>query len=212
MKWKTRFLPPLMCAIGLAGPAVAADFTGEVVVEWWANEIDLDTGAGSLDAGGLGGHADLWFGAWGARLAVLDSELEDVDVNGDAKFFSLDLKRRLVSASDNNFLALGLGWEDIDLALGDSTSGVRLLAEGQFAPLPVLHLYGQIAWMPELSDAGGRTDLEGTEWEVGAACTPFPFITLRGGWRQFDLDFRRGADGRSSTSSSGPIFGAGVHW
>ena len=199
------------CAFGLSGPAAAADITGEAIIEWWANEVDLDTGAGSMDAGALGGHVDVWFGAWGAKLSVFDSELDTL-TERDASFFSVDIKRRLVSVTDNNYLALGLGWEDIDLALGDSSSGVRLVAEGQFAPLPILHLYGQIAWMPELSDAGGRTDLEGREWEIGAALTPFPFLSLRGGWRQFDLDFRRGEGGKGSSKSSGPIFGAGVHW
>jgi hypothetical protein len=199
-------------ALCLAVPAArATGFTGEAVIAWWANEVEVDADAGSFDAGALGGHVDVWFGAWGARVSVFDSELDNV-TNRDANFFSLDIKRRLLSVTDNNFLAVGLGWEDIDLALGDSTSGVRLLAEGQFAPLPFLHLYGQFAWMPELSDAGGRTDLDGTEWEVGASFTPFPFLTLRGGWRQFDLDFRRGEDGKGSSSSAGPVLGAGVHW
>jgi hypothetical protein len=208
----SRWLCALPCAFCLsAAPVLASDFTGEVMVEWWANEVDLDTDSGSFDAGALGGHADVWFGAWGARVSVFDSELENL-AKSDADFFSLDVKRRLLSFTDNNFVALGLGWEDIDLALGDSTSGVRLLAEGQFAPLPILHLYGQIAWMPALSDAGGRQDLEATEWEVGASLTPFPFLSLRGGWRQFDLDFSRGEDGKGSSKSSGPIIGAGVHW
>lgn len=207
-----RFLSTSLVLLCLAAPgARASGFTGEVLVEWWANEVELDAANGSLDAGAFGGHADVWFGAWGARVSVFDSELEGVAA-GDADFLSVDIKRRLLSFTDNNFVALGLGWEDIDLALGDSSSGVRLLAEGQFAPLPFLHLYGQFAWMPALSDAGGRTDLEGREWEVGASFTPLPFLTLRGGWRQFDLDFQRGEDGKSSSKSSGPIVGAGFHW
>ena len=186
--------------------------SGEAILAWWANDFEADLGEGEIDAGSVGGHLDLWGGKWGGRAALYSSDLADAASADDVNYFSLDLKYRFVSPSKNNYFAGGIGWQRLDLIDGDDTNGVRLVLDGRVSLIGILYLYGQGAWLPWLDDTDLRTDLKGFEFEGGVSLQPLPLLSLRLGWRIFEVDSTGPAGGDRSDRSSGPVVAAGLHW
>jgi len=185
---------------------------GEIGLLWWSNDFSTDVSEGETEGGAFGGHAEVWWDdAWGLKGSLYRSDLEDTGFES-TDHLSIDVKRRLFSLTDNSFVAVGLGWEDIDLEDGTDSSGARLLLEGRVGVLGTLYLYGQTAWFPSLDDAGQRTDLNGNEYEAGLSYDPFPFLSLRAGYRRFKLDFDDSTGTGISSETRGFIFGAGLHW
>ncbi len=209
LKSRLKIVSPvilLLCTHWFPGTSLAAGpLDAEVGLTWWAHDITAP-GVNSTTADGPGAYAEIWWAeGWGLGANYFES---DPDARGlaDTSGFSVDLKRRFISPTENNFLALGAGWQNVDLVRGGSADGVRLLAEGRFG-VGILFGYGHAAWMPDLGDAGLHRDVEGTEYEVGVSLTPFPFLNLRLGYRVFDLDFRGG-----SQESDGYLLGGAVHF
>ena len=176
----------------------------------WSNQIDPDN-EDVLEGGSINGFAEAWWNQrWGIRGALYRSELDDQDFNS-TDHMSIDFKRRFFSLTDNSFVALGAGWEEIELGDGGSYSGPRITAEGRLGVGGVLSIYGQTSWLPDLGDSGGRFNLEGREIEAGLSFDPAPFVSLRLGYRRFRLDYDS-AGASDSTESDGFILGAGFHW
>ena len=186
---------------------------GEVILSLWNNQFESDLGNGEIDAGSLVASGEIWFGDyWGLRLARYDSDLEETDLQNETRT-QVEVRRRLISASDNNFLAFGVGAESIDLVSGDSSEGLRLSAEARLALTPITYFYGRAAYLPAMSDAGIFSDLKGTELEAGISITPFPFVSIKLGYLALDLDYEiAGSNMGGSTGSDGFLLGAGVHW
>ncbi len=185
---------------------------GEVIVSLWNNHFESDLGNGEADVGSLTASGELWFGDnWGMRAAYFESDLEETALENETRA-QVELRRRFLSVSDNNFLALGLGAESIDLASGDSTSGVRLSIAGRLALAPISYFYGRAAYLPWMEDAGEFTGIAGSELEVGISFTPFPFVSLKLGYLVLDLDYEQDGSGGGSARSDGFLIGAGVHW
>lgn len=198
-------------ATAMATPARAPAADGEAGVAWWANDVDIDVGDGEVDAGALGFYGNAWLDSgWGLKGALYRSDLDDVGED-DGRYLSLDAAYKLVSVSENGFLALGAGWQDIDLGGGISTSGPRIGLEGRAGILGLVYGYAQAAWFPALDDSGGLSDVSGNEWEVGIGMDVLPAIRLRAGYRRFELDFES-AGGDETASASGLLLGGGVHW
>lgn len=196
-------VPPASRALGPAD--------GEVLLLWWANDFETDLTSGEIDAGGWGGQAELWAGNWGMRGSLFRSDLADSGSDDDIDYLSVDVKRRLLAATDNNFIAAGVGWERLDLGADDS-NGARLLVEGRVGLGRIFYLYGHTAWLPKLEDAAGRNDLDALELEAGFGVTPFPFVSLRAGYRRFSLDFKDAAGDDRNDTAQGVLVGAGVHF
>jgi hypothetical protein len=186
---------------------------GEVILSLWNNQFESDLGDGELDAGSLLLNGEIWFGDhWGVRLARYDSDLEESDLRNETRT-QAEIRRRLFSASDNNFLAFGIGAESIELVNGESTEGLRLSAEARLALTPITYFYGRAAYLPYMSDAGDIRDVEGSELEVGVSITPFPFVSFKLGYLALDLDYQiSGARSGGSIESDGFLVGAGLHW
>jgi len=211
----SRALLLVLALFTLPAPGVlaAGPVDGEAGLNWWANDFDADLGAGDVDAGAFGGHLQLWWKeTWGLKGALYRSDLADAGDAGDVDYLSVDLKRRLVSVTENNFLAAGLGYEQLDLRGGD-TQGLRLLVEGRVGLVGAVWAYGHSAWMPVFDDTAAREDQDAWEFEAGVGFSPLPFLKLSAGWRKFTLDFTDTATGSArSNSASGPVFEAGVKW
>lgn len=196
-----------------SGALAAGPVDGEAGLNWWANDFDADLGAGDVNAGAFGGHLQLWWKeTWGLKGALYRSDLADSGNADDVDYLSVDLKRRLVSATENNFLAAGLGYERLDLRGGD-TQGLRILVEGRVGLVGAVWAYGHSAWMPVFDDTAAREDQDAWEFEAGIGLSPLPFLKLSAGWRKFTLDFTDTATGSGrSNNASGPVFEAGVKW
>ena len=185
---------------------------GEVGLYWWQNDFDADISEGEIDAGALGGRGELWFDQkWGVSAQLYRSDLEEDNLD-DAEYLNIDFKRRIFSLTDNSFLALGLGYQDVNID-NDSSNGARILVEGRVGLGGVVYLYGQTAWFPELEDFSNRSNVDGTEFEAGLSFDPLPFLSVRAGYRKFKIDYTNELNNDDeSAKSTGFVIGAGLHW
>lgn len=206
---------PCLTLLWLPVAATAAGpLDGQATVNWWANDFDADVGDAEVDAGAVGGEVQLWWDErWGLAGALYRSDPADTTGDNDTDYLSLDFKQRLFSATEHNYLAAGIGYERLDMSDDGRAQGLRLLVEGRVGIAGAVYAYGETAWIPVLEDTDTRENLDALELEAGIGVSPLPFITLNAGWRKFALDFTDTAtnSGRS-TSSSGPVFEAGIKW
>ncbi len=202
-------------------PALAlGPVDGEATAYWWHNDFSIEgTGFAEDDAGDLGFRGELWlFERVGFAGAFLRSNLEDVTLDDDtATYAHLDVRFRLFSPSENNFIALGVGWQEAEFQVspgfGD-TSGLRVVAEGRVSA-GIVYVYGEVAYMPDLDDVQATpTDLvniEGLEYEVGIAFKPAPFFQIRLGYHSLELEMERAVTGLDRTlKADGFLLGLGV--
>ncbi|GJL81507.1 MAG: hypothetical protein DHS20C01_11410 [marine bacterium B5-7] len=208
---RTRYILAAVFGLSLASlntPAFAQlGATGELHVSGWSDPmLDADSEGDSIN-----GVAELWWDKnWGIRSARRESTFDALE-DESSEHLSIDLKRRFFSPLDQAYLALGAGWESIDLVDGESSSGLRLTAEGRFGLGDVFYLYGQTSWLPELDDTGTRSNLAGQEFEAGFRYDPAPSMSIRLGFRSFRLDYDQAGES-NSTQSNGVILGAGFNW
>jgi hypothetical protein len=217
MKAVSRIVPALALCCAVTVPALAlGPVDGEFGAVWWAHDVKAENaaGAGSADGDAPGFHAELWmFDKYGVRADQFSSEPDGAGASGDS--MSVDLMWRPYSPAENTFVAVGLGWQTIDLqaaGLDGDTSGARLAVEGRIGLLGQVYAYGHGAYSPHLDDAadsdplnGEFEDVEGYEVEVGVAWRLAPFISMRAGYRANSLDFvHSGATVLTTTATGAP--------
>lgn len=186
---------------------------GNANLAWWSNNVSASVLDPAFDIGTVGGDAELWWRQrWGLGGSLFRSDVVEANSAAGQDFTSIDFKRRVLSATRNNFLALGLGYESIGLGVDGSTRGPRLLIEGRLGVTPIVFVYGQTAWLPALEDTGRIADPDGFELEAGIAIKPLPHLSFRAGYREFRLDFKSLEGANESTRSKGVVFGAGIHF
>ncbi len=131
----------------------------------------------------------------------------------DASQWSVDITRRLLSSKQNSYLAMGLGWNDIEATAGESSSGVRFIAEGRLGVYGPAYLFGQAALSPWMSSVGYLVDPFGKEIELGLAVEPVPSLSLRAGYRSYWLDSGASSSDPSLRSQTDGFFiGGGLRW
>jgi hypothetical protein len=203
-----RLLQPvagLALFLGLCGtPAFAmGPVDGEIGAAWWANDFSASGNGSSVDAsaGAPGFRAELWlFKRYGLRAERYSSDGADLGASS-TDYTSVDFRWRAFSPTENNFLALGAGWQQMDMAtlgLEGNTSGARLGLEGRVAAGGLFYFYGQGSYLPSLSDTpavdpalGRFENMSGWEYEAGVSWKMFPFLSMRGGYRSQRVDFTR---------------------
>ena len=186
---------------------------GEIILSLWNNQYNSDLLDGELDVGSLTASGELWIGDnWGLRVARYESDLDDMVISNEQRT-QFELRRRLLSFSDNNFVALGVGIEDIDLVNGENSSGLRVSAEARVAVTPLTYIYGRGGYLPDMDDAGSFRNMTGSEVEVGFSITPLPFVSVKFGYLSLNLDYDNTVTGTGGSSESdGFLIGAGLHW
>ncbi len=217
----------LLLSTLVATPALAmGPVDGEVGALWWANEYDTE--GASADAGVPGFNAELW---WQSKFGVRAQVLGDVDdTSSSSDYTAVDVMWKAFSPTENNFFAVGLGWQDMDFTAPNSTlpvfsgdtSGLRVAVEGRVGIVGMVYAYGQAAYLPSMDDATDSTtsnqfnDMDGLEYELGVSWKPAPFISVRGGYRENQLDYDRvdvlGVNNSESSESSGFLLGVGFHF
>jgi hypothetical protein len=205
---KRKHLTAMIALLALTLPTAAqalGPLDAEAGLIWWAHDVDTDD-IGNTSADGKGAYGEIWWANnWGVTGDYFESDPDRRGV-GSTTDLSIDVKRRLFSPTDNNFIAVGAGWQDTELLGAGGAQGLRLTFDARVG-LGLLYVYGKAAWMPDLGNAGIRRDIEGTEYQVGVSLTPFPFLNVRLGYRMLDLDFRGG-----SQQSDGYLLGAAIHF
>jgi hypothetical protein len=170
---------------------------GEVSALYWANTYETSSlgPSTSSDAGAPGLKAQLWmlerYGLTASRYG------SDADGPQGADYTSVDLMWRALSPTENNYVAVGLGWQQMDLSgLSASTSGVRLGVEGSIGIVKVLKAYGHGSYLPALDDVpvanpslSDLHDVDAFEYELGLAWTATPFLNVHAGYRVNSVSF-----------------------
>ncbi len=201
----------LMTSLLVTAPAKAlGTVDGEVGVFTWVVDDYQDT---SVNSPLTGGYGELWLGErWGFRTALYRISEDSVSMAPDEQTL-VDFKYRLVTATDNTFLAVGLGWEQNRFGAEGDASGARIMAEGRVGVLGFLRFYAEAGWAPSLGDLGSRRDLSSISVETGLVLDPFPFVDLRLGWRYQITDYTGVITGsQASEGSYGVLLGGGIHW
>ena len=197
----------------LMNPASAEEsgVDGSAYLSWWSNNFSANALDASFDAGTVGADAEVWWRQrWGIKGSLYKSDVVESNSRDGPDFLSFDVKRRLISPTENNFLALGLGWQTVDLTNDADTQGYRFLLQGGLGLTPVLSVYGHTAWLPGMVESDEIGNPKGLEFEAGIAIKPFPFVSFRAGYRAFRLEYV-GLEGAKETSKSrGVILGAGL--
>jgi hypothetical protein len=211
----------LFCVVAaaLAAPAVAvAPIDGEVSAVWWANaqETSSSSASTSSDAGAPGLRAEMWMlERYGMRASQYAAE---PDAGSGSDFTSLDVMWRAMAPTENNYVALGLGWEQMELAgFRDATSGVRVSVQGSMGLLDMLQAYGAGSYLPALDDAvasdpldGSYEDVDAFEYELGLAWKAMPFMNVHAGYRVNSVSYTRRTDQISgSPGGFAPASGGG---
>ena len=211
----SRFLLSLLLltAGGFCNPVLAEEsgVDGSAYLSWWSNNFSANALDASFDAGTVGAEGEVWWAQkWGIKGSLYKSDVVESNSREGPDFLSVDIKRRLISPTENNFLALGLGWQDVEFGKGVDTQGYRLLLQGGLGLTPVLSIYGHTAWLPGMVESDELEDPKGLEFEAGIALKPFPFISFRAGYRTFKLDYVSIQGANETSKSKGVIIGAGV--
>jgi hypothetical protein len=200
----------------------AGPIDGEVSAVWWANDFETksQTATTSEDAGAPGLRAELWMlERYGVRACQYGSDPSGSD---GADYTSVDVMWRAFSPTENNFVALGLGWQQMDIdGLADETSGMRVALEGRVGLMDMLYAYGHGSYLPSLDDVdavdptfGRYRDLDAYEYELGVAWNAAPFVNVHAGYRVNNVSFTQNAAQLASIGGSvrpGPQdFGGGL--
>ena len=189
---------------------------GEVTALYWESDTEVD--GISEGSGDVSGRAEIWFlkrcGVSGAYFQPSPGGALD---GTKLEYLNLDAKFRVLSPSENNFLALGVGWQKIDVsgeASGD-TSGPRVVAEGRFS-FKIVYVYGRVAYLPDLDDLTLGDDTytsgEGQELEAGVQIKPFPFFQIFAGYRADKVTFDAPEGGSLEVKNEGPVAGIGFNF
>jgi len=195
----------ILCSLLTAAPALAiGPVDGEFGAVWWANDFTVTEGGPGASASGdaPGYRVELWlFQRFGFHAAAYSSDLGDVGVDS-SDYLNVDVLWRAFSPSDNNYLAIGAGWEQMDLAtigLDGDTQGPRAVLEGRVGLLGPVYFYGLGSYLPALDDAksidpalGEFRDMTGYELDAGVAWTILPFLSMRAGYRTQAIEYTRG--------------------
>lgn len=204
----------ILCTAAAFLNSAAADESGvdgSAYLNWWSNDFSANALDASFDAGTVGIDGEAWWAQrWGIKGSLYKSDVVESNSGEGPDFLSVDVKRRLLSPSENNFLALGLGWQSVDLTREADTEGYRLLLQGGLGLTPMLSLYGHAAWMPGLVSSAEVGDPKAVEIEAGVAIKPFPFVSFRAGYRTFKLDYVSAQGANEESTSKGVLVGAGV--
>ncbi len=198
--FKAAFAAVSALVLTAGGAWAMGPVDGEIGAVYWANDFD-SRGVASFSSGANapGFRAELWlFQRYGLRAGQYRSDVDDFSLD-TADYTSLDFMWRAFSPTENNFFALGVGWQEMDLGtigLSGETSGARISAEGRIGVAALVYLYGQASYLPELDDtdaavtALGRFEsLSGHEYELGVSWKMAPFVSLRAGYRSQNVEF-----------------------
>lgn len=177
---------------------------------WLSDDVNVSVFDDSEYSSFLG-KGELWADNWGVSASLLQNDQNDVfGLPEDSEYFNFDVKRRFGSQDKSN-IELGLGWQELNIDSQLEASGPRLSLSGRLSLLPSVQLYGLTSYFPELEDEFQKGDATGYEFEAGLLYQPFPSVSLRAGYRHFDLDLED-PDIEELGSSSGFLLGTDWSW
>lgn len=157
------------------------------------------------------GAGEFWLDNWGVSANLLKNQNDDVfGLPEDSEYFNLDVKRRF-GAQDQSNVELGLGWQELNIDSQLEASGPRLSLAGRLNLRNSFQLYGTTSYFPELEDELKNNDATAFEVEAGVLYQPIPSLSLKAGYRHFELDLEDPVV-EDLGSSSGFLLGTDLSW
>ena len=149
---------------------------------------------------------------WQGKSSLYKTNSLDTGLH-DPGQWSIDITRRLLSVRENTYMAMGLGWNDIEMTAGDSSFGMRFVAEGRVGLYGPAYIFGQAALSPWMTNVGHLVDPFGKALELGLAVDPLPSMSLRAGYRGYWLDSTKtSSDSSLRSQTDGFFIGGGLRW
>lgn len=202
----------LLSLLGVASTAFADDDNFEVrpSLMWLSSETNVSV-FGDANYESFLGSGEYWKDNWGVSANLLQNNEDDVfGLPEDSEYFNLDVKRRFGSRDKSN-VELGLGWQELNIDSQLEASGPRLSLGGELNILSSIKLYGTTSYFPELDDRSQGNSASAYEVEAGVLYQPLPSLSLRAGYRKFDLDLED-PEIEKLGSSSGFLLGTDLSW
>ena len=179
---------------------------------WLSGDLSI----GSLGSGGSSsflGSSEIGGKNWSISAKLLQSQDESiVGLPQDSSYINFDVKRRLLGSQGKSNLKLGLGWQELDIDSQLEVSGPKVSLSGQYKLFRSFQVYGATSYFPELEDEVLNTDLKAYELEAGLLYKPLPSVSLKAGYRIFELDDINDPVVEDLGSTSGFLFGTDLSW
>lgn len=186
--------------------------TKEPSALWLSGDLSI----GSLSSSGSSsflGTSEIGGKNWSISATLLQSEDESIaGLPQDSSYINFDVKRRLFGSQGKSNLKLGLGWQELDIDSQLDASGPKVSLSGQYKLFRSFQIYGATSYFPELEDDALNTDLKAYELEAGLLYKPLPSISLKAGYRIFELDDLSNSNLEDIGSTSGFLFGTDLSW
>lgn len=178
---------------------------------WVSDKLSLKSNASENKVSGrssFASGAEYWAKSkWGlsANFSSNDSSLL-LGIPKNSKLLNVDVNRQLLrSKNKKNYLAVGLGWQNITVDDNLDANGLRLSLLGKYSLANRLQVYGASSWFPELERVSSNSDLSGYNLEAGLLFKPKASISLQAGFRFYDF-----SKGVASIESGAPVFTLGT--
>ena len=158
------------------------------------------------------GKSEIWSDNWGVSAQLKQNEQSNVlGLPKDSSFFNLDVKRRF-GTQDKSNIELGLGWQSLNIESQLDASGPKLSLSGTYNLLKDFQVYGATSYFPELEDTlKSDQSLSAYEFEAGLLYKPLPSVSLKAGYRVFNLDLEDPTL-EELGSTSGFLLGTDLSW
>jgi len=154
---------------------------------WLSGELNV-AGFDDSEYDSFLGEGEVWSKNWGVSAKLLQNDSSDVfGLPRDSEYFNLDVKRRFGSQDKSN-IELGLGWQALNIDSQLEASGPKVSLSGRFNFKKSFQVYGQTSYFPELEDDLADNDGTAFEFEAGLLYQPIPTVSLKAGYRIFELD------------------------
>jgi hypothetical protein len=208
-----RILAVGVCLLAAAGLSTrSASALGPVDVELGAMYWDADTEIVEVSesASSPAIFGNVWMkNALGFGVSHYQATPEGSLDGADSDFTAVDAKWRFLNATRNNFVAVGLGAEQVGF-VDDSTISPRLVVEGRVS-VKMVYFFGKGAYLPTLGEMtvegvplDGKT---GMELEAGVGFHPIPLLSINLSYMSKQMDFESAVVGDVSVDNAGPMLG-----
>ena len=177
---------------------------------WLSTDLNVSSFSDSSYNSFLG-SGEVWSNNWGVSASLLQNDSDDVfGLPQDSEFLNLDVKRRF-GGEDKSNLQLGFGWSELNIDEQIEASGPSLSLSGRLNIIDNFKVYGATAYFPELDDSLNDNDATAFELEAGLLYQPVPYISVKAGYRVFELDLEDPII-EDLGSSSGFLLGTDLSW
>lgn len=144
--------------------------------------------------------AELWSKSrWGLSGSLSKNDTQLFGVPKNSLLSSVNLNRQLLrSKNKTDYLALGIGWQGIDIKDTVEADGLTISLSGKYSVAKSFQLYGSSSWFHDLETNSRLQDIDGYNLEAGILFKTRSKLSFKAGYKVFDLE----GDFNSSNSAS----------